>query len=106
MGAAAFADGEEDGPLREPYDIGFVPPTMATEDSVSQEDVTRGHLVGDLGFDEMAQMYVEKPTRTVLLSDLERYFNSRNQERALSVLQQKTVLKIDGRYLYLATAPS
>lgn len=105
LGAAAYNDGEEDGPLREPYNISFVPPTMVTEDSVSQEEVTRGHLVADTHFDELAQRYVEMPTRTVLLSDLERNFNSHNQERALSLLQRKNLLKVDSRYLYAANDP-
>ena len=38
---------------------------MVTEDSVSQEDVTRGHLVAETHFDELAQRYVEMPTRTI-----------------------------------------
>ena len=78
---------------------------MVTEDSVSQEDVTRGHLVAETHFDELAQRYVEMPTRTILLSDLERAFTSCNQERALSLLQHKNVLKIDSRYLYAANDP-
>ena len=78
---------------------------MVTEDSVSQEDVTRGHLVAETHFDKLAQRYVGMPTRTILLSDLERAFTSRNQERALSLLQHKNVLKIDSRYLYAANDP-
>ncbi|KAI0683243.1 hypothetical protein C8T65DRAFT_749658, partial [Cerioporus squamosus] len=73
------------------------------DDEVQEEDIDQ--LEEPLGAAAYNDEYVEMPTRTVLLSDLERNFNSHNQERALSLLQRKNLLKVDSRYLYAANDP-
>lgn len=104
LGARAFDNGpdlaNDDQDTRPAYhfDLASVPPTLSTDDPASEDLVDRNILEGDPDLASIHGSYDDKHATPLALSDLKRFYDTRNSRAAINVLKGKHYIKIDDSF--------